>query len=349
MVRSIIHVDMDAFYAAIEERDNPKLRGKPIVVGGGNPHSRGVVSTASYAAREYGIHSAMPLRQAYLRCPQATFLPVNMDKYKGVSRQIHRIFRRFTPTVEPVSLDEAFLDVTGADAVSIGKNIKYLITKKLRLTASIGISYNKFLAKLASEWEKPDGFTVIPSQNIRDFLSPLSVRRIWGVGPRTEAQLNDMGIFTIGDLQQLDRGFLQNAFGKWGEDLYDLSRGIDHRPVKSSRRPKSFGEEQTFYTDEGDPEVLRACLAEFAQSLGERLQSRGLAGRTITLKIRYADFVTNTKSLTLVNPIAGPGELYKCSLLLLQRIKLDQRKIRLIGLSVSNFIYPGEPYQLTLW
>ena len=349
MVRSIIHVDMDAFFAAIEERDNPRLQGKPIVIGGGNPHSRGVVSTASYAARDYGIHSAMPLKQAYLRCPRAIFLPVNMDKYKGISRQIHQIFRRFTPTVEPVSLDEAFLDVTGTDAIALGKNIKYLINKRLQLTASIGISYNKFLAKLASEWEKPDGFTTIPKNNIREFLSPLSVRRIWGVGPRTEAQLNYMGIFTIGDLQQLDRGFLRKTFGKWGEDLYDLSRGIDHRPVRPSRQPKSFGEEQTFYTDEGNPEVLGTCLAAFAQSLGKRLQNKGFSSRTITLKIRYDDFVTSTKSLTLINPTAEPDELYEYSLLLLQRVKLKHRKIRLIGLTVSNFVYPGEAYQLTLW
>ena len=349
MARSIIHIDMDAFYAAVEERDNPQLRGKPLVVGGRNPHSRGVVSTASYAARKYGIHSAMPLKQAYLRCPQAIFLPVNMDKYKEVSRQIHQILQRFTRIIEPISLDEAFLDVSGADALVTGKNIKHLINKELRLTASIGIAHNKFLAKLASEWEKPDGFTVIPKNNIEGFLSPLSVRRIWGVGPRTEAQLNDMGIFTIGELQQLDQEFLRKTFGKWGDELYNFSRGIDQRPVKPSRRPKSLGEEQTFYKDEDDLEVLRSCLADFAQSLGKGLHNGGLWCRTITLKIRYADFVTNTKSLTLINPIAEPEKLYKCSLLLLERARLNHRKIRLIGLTVSNFIYPGEPYQLTLW
>lgn len=340
---------MDAFYAAVEERDNPLLKGKPIVVGGSNPRSRGVVSTASYAARKYGIHSAMPLKQAYLRCPQAIFLPVNMAKYKEASRQIHQIFRQFTRLIEPISLDEAFLDVSGTDAVSVGKEIKHLINNRLRLTASIGVSHNKFLAKLASEWEKPNGFTVIPKDNIEGFLSPLSVRRIWGVGPRTEAQLNEMGIFTIGDLQQLERGFLQKTFGKLGNELYDLCRGIDNRPVKSSRLPKSFGEEETYYTDEGNMAVLEASLAEFSQSLGERLRDKGLLGRTITLKIRYDDFETNTRSMTLMNPIAEPDKLYKCSLLLLQRARLNQRKIRLIGLAVSNFIYPGEPYQLTLW
>ena len=349
MERSIIHVDMDAFYAAIEQRDNPQLRGKPVVVGGSNPHSRGVVSTASYEARAYGIRSAMPLKQAYLRCPQAVFLPVNMAKYKEVSGQIHRIFRRYTSLIEPVSLDEAFLDVTGADAVSLGREIKEQIKKEVGLTASVGVSYNKFLAKLASDMEKPDGFTVIPRENIEAFLAPLPVNRIWGVGPRTQEYLNDLGIFTIGDLQRLYRNFLAKTFGKWGEELYLLARGIDDRPIKASRKPKSLGEELTFPRDEDDPEKLKACLAEFSQALGQRLQKRGLAGHTVTLKIRFPDFVTITRSHTFPNPTDKPEELYRRSLLLLKKLKLNRRKVRLIGLTVSNFIYPGEPYQLTLW
>jgi DNA polymerase-4 len=349
MDRSIIHVDMDAFFAAIEQRDNPNLRGKPVVVGGSNPHSRGVVSTASYEARAYGIHSAMPLKQAYLRCPQAVFLPVHMAKYKEVSGQIHRIFRRYTSTIEPVSLDEAFLDITGADAVSLAREIKDRIREELRLTASVGISYNKFLAKLASDLEKPDGFTVIPRENVEAFLAPLPVRRIWGVGPRTQGFLNDLGIFTIGDLQRLDRDFLVKTFGKWGEELYLLAQGIDDRPVKASRKPKSLGEELTFPRDEDDPEKLRACLAEFARALGQRLEKKGLECRTVTLKIRFPDFVTITRSLTFPDPTARPEVLYRRSLLLLEKVELNRRSVRLIGLTVSNLIYPGEPYQLTLW
>jgi len=320
-----------------------------VVVGGSNPHSRGVVSTASYEARAYGIRSAMHLKQAYLRCPHAVFLPVNMTKYKEVSAQIHRIFRRYTSLIEPLSLDEAFLDVTGADAGALGREIKDRIKKEVGLTASVGVSHNKFLAKLASDMEKPDGFTVIPREHVEAFLAPLPVNRIWGVGPRTQEYLNELGIFTIGDLQRLDRAFLVKTFGKWGDELYLLARGIDDRPVKPSRKPKSLGEEVTFPRDVEEPEKLKASLAEFARTLGQRLKKRGLAGRTVTLKIRYHDFVTITRSLTFPDPTDQPEELYRRALLLLKKLELDRRKIRLIGLAVSNFLYPGEPYQLSLW
>ncbi|NLM20841.1 MAG: DNA polymerase IV [Peptococcaceae bacterium] len=339
--RNIIHVDMDAFFAAVEQRDNPSLKGKPVIVGG-RPDSRGVVATASYEARRFGIHSAMPINEAWRRCPEGVFLPVNMAKYQKVSKQIHAIFLDYTPLVEPLSLDEAFLDVTGStklfgSAEKIACALKQRIRRQLDLTASVGVAGNKFLAKLASDLEKPDGFVVIDPNRIQQLLDPLSVTKIWGVGRKTAEQLSKINIHTIKDLRSLDEKTLTDLFGTLGRRLYELARGIDNRPVESMSQPKSIGREITFDEDIANRETLETVLLKLALDVARRLRKKQLKARTITLKIRYPDFRTFSRSRTLAEAIDLDDLIYRQSLTLLSEIPLKS-PVRLLGITLSNFI-----------
>jgi len=301
--RQIIHVDMDAFYASVEQSDHPELQGKAVIVAG-DPKSRGVVSAASYEARKFGVHSAMPTAQALRLCPHAVLLPVRMARYAEVSRTIQAIFEDYTPLVEPLSLDEAFLDVTDSvnlfgPAESIGRQVKTRIRELTRLTASVGIAPNKFLAKLASDLRKPDGFVVITEQNKQEILEPLAVGRIWGVGKVTEKALYSHGIRTIGQLRRKMAAELRAIVGNAAEELLRLAQGQDDREVEPDQRCKSLSSEQTFATDVRDADVLLSVLMEQVEEVAQRLRRRRLRARSITLKLRYGDFRTVTRSETL--------------------------------------------------
>jgi DNA polymerase-4 len=338
-LRKIIHVDMDAFYASVEQRDDPTLLTKPVVVGG-KPNSRGVVCAASYEARKFGIHSAMPIAEAFRRCPHAVFLPVNIPKYHEVSLQIRQIFLTYTPIVEPLSLDEAFLDVSGSTSLfgpanKIGLTIKQRIQQELNLTASVGVASNKFLAKLASDLQKPDGFVVVQPNRVQEFLDPLSVERIWGVGKKTAEQLHKLNIKTIRDLRCLEPGYLTQIFGVSGSQLYQLAQGIDDRPVESDRVAKSIGRETTFVTDIVDRDVLETELLKLAVDVGRRLRKEAFKGKTITLKIRYDDFRTVSRSHTLSQATDLDDVIYKEACNLFREVSLKQ-PLRLIGLTLHN-------------
>lgn len=302
-IRQIIHVDMDAFYASVEQRDRPELRGKAVIVGG-PAEARGVVSAASYEARKFGVHSAMPTAQAMRRCPHAILLPVRMERYAEVSREIQSIFERYTPLIEPISLDEAFLDVTASTNLfgppeQIGRRIKEQIQSQTQLTASVGIAPNKFLAKLASDLKKPDGFVVITEQNRQQILDPLDVGRIWGVGKVTEKALHSHGIRTIAELRAMSEAELSRIVGSGTTELLRLAQGQDDREVEPARQAKSLSSERTFATDVRDRDMLLGVLLEQVEEVAQRLRHRRLKARTITLKLRYGDFRTVTRSETL--------------------------------------------------
>ncbi len=338
---SIIHVDMDAFFAAVEQRDNPELKGKPVIIGGSDPTSRGVVSTCSYEARKYGVHSAMPLREAYRRCPHGIYLPGDHRKYNSVSKEIRKIFRNFTPVVEPLSVDEAFLDVHGCErlfgnSVEIGIKIKEEIQRQLDLTASVGIAPNKFLAKLASDLNKPDGFTIITRDKVREILWPLPITRLWGVGEKTAEYLISKGIKTIGMLAKLDVAILESNLGKMGPDLHRLAHGIDNRKVETHQEAKSIGNEVTFKEDTNNIDFLETTFLELAEQVGRRLRKADVSGRTISIKLRYSNFKTITRSKTLSQTTNSSQTLYEVGLDLLRNTDLYNKSFRLIGLSVSN-------------
>ena len=304
--RQIIHVDMDAFYASVEQHDRPELKGKAVIVGG-DPKARGVVSAASYEARKFGVHSAMPMAQAVRLCPQGVVLPVRMDRYAEVSHTIHTIFERYTPLVEPISLDEAFLDVTGSidlfgSAEQIGHDIKSQIREQTHLTASVGVAPNKFLAKLASDLNKPDGFVVITEQNKQQILDPLPVGKIWGVGEVTEKALHYRGILTIAQLRRTTAEELKGIVGNGAAELLRLACGEDDSEVEPERQRKSLSSEQTFATDIRDAAILSSVLLEEVEEVAERLRRHRLKARTVTLKLRYGDFRTVTRSETLREP-----------------------------------------------
>ncbi|MCF6465389.1 DNA polymerase IV [Clostridium sp. Cult2] len=346
MDREIIHIDMDAFYASVEQRDNPNLINKPVIVGG--VRSRGVVCTASYEARRYGVHSAMPIKTAKRLCPKGIYLPVNMEKYKEVSKKIHKIFGRYSTKIEPISIDEAFLDVTGKNSYTIAKNIKRDIKKELQLTASVGISINKFLAKLASDINKPDGLTVIKKDRVIEFLRPLPVNRLWGVGPKMEREFNKLGIYYIGDIQRYDVKVLISLFGKRGKELYDFSYGIDSRPVEEHIINQSLGEEETFQEDIRNSKILVNRLELYSINLANKLITKGYLIKTITVKIKYNDFSVETRSITLNIPTNDERTIFGISkYILLNKFSLD-KSIRLIGLTLSNIIYPEDPIQLSM-
>lgn len=341
MVRSIIHVDMDAFYASVECLDFPELRGRPVIVGG-DPRGRGVVAAASYEARRFGVRSAMPMAAALRLCPQAVARPVRMERYVEMSHRIREILASYTPLVEPVSIDEAFLDVTGSErlfgsAEKIAREIKERIRRETGLTASVGIAPNMFLAKIASDFKKPDGFLVIREEEKKDFLAPLPVSRIWGVGPATEKALENIGVTTIAALRKIPMDVLRRHFGRFAQTLHDLALGIDEREVTPESVAKSLSGEVTFPADISDTDALRRALYEQSYEVAERLQKDGLAGRTVTLKVRYADFRTITRRATLEQHVNTSADIYDCAKRLLEtKVELRGKGVRLIGVSVSN-------------
>ena len=337
----IIHVDMDCFFAAVEVKDNPDLASKPVIVGA-LPGTRGVVSACSYEAREYGVHSAMPISQAYKRCPHGVYLTPHGSRYMEESEAIQAIFRHYTPLVEPLSLDEAFLDVSGSHrlfgtSVEIGHAIKNRIREETGLVASVGIAASKFVAKIASDLEKPDGFVVVPDEDTRDFLEPLDVGRIWGVGKVTRKQLDRLGIQTIGDLRRRDPVELERLFGMHGRHLHNLSLGIDDRSVHPETERKQVSNEHTFDVDESDMAEVERVLLALADKVAGRLHRKGYRGRCITLKLRDQHFKTVTRSRTLDHTVLAADDIFHVARDLFRREKFEGRKVRLIGIGVSSF------------
>ncbi|MDG2471008.1 MAG: DNA polymerase IV [Pirellulaceae bacterium] len=337
----IVHVDMDAFYASVEIRDNPSLQGKPVVVGG-NPHGRGVVSAASYEARKYGIHSAMPSSLAIRQCPKAVFIQSRISHYAKVSEDIHRIFDRFTSLVEPLSLDEAFLDVSGSNllfgnAKKIAEQIKSEILAEIGLVASAGVANNKYIAKIASDLEKPNGLVVVTPENNMAFLEPLSISRIWGVGKKCEARLSAIGIHTIGQLRQLGLPELKSLFGKNGQQFWNLARGIDQRQVIPDRSAKTISHERTFPKDVTDRSILEANAIELMGQIARRVRQHDLTARTVILKIKFSDFKTVTRSKS-IQPGTDVTHVFHSLIKTLVTNELPPvgPPIRLIGVSVSN-------------
>jgi len=332
---------MDAFYASVEQRDAPELRGKPVIVGW--PGERSVVCAASYEARKFGVHSAMPATRAMRLCPEGAFIHPNFDKYREVSRQIRDIFERHTPLVEPLSLDEAYLDVTEEltgipTATETAETIRREIKSETHLTASAGVAPNKFLAKIASDWKKPDGCFVIRPHQVERFLMPLNVRKIPGVGKATEKILTEMGIATVGNLHSFTSDQLVARFGKWGTRLWELARGIDESPVVPSQKRKSWSSENTFATDITLDEVT-AYIREEAQKLWQALSDKQLVGRTVTVKLRTGDFKTATRRLTPEAIPSSGDDLARIGAELLTRFDFaPQSRYRLAGIGVSNFI-----------
>ena len=352
-MRKIIHVDMDAFYASVEELDHPELRGKPIAVGG-SPDGRGVVASASYAARKFGIRSAMSCRMAKRLCPHVVFVYPNFTRYQEISDRIHEIFREVTPLVEPLSLDEAYLDVTENAlgqplAREVAAHIKREIHARLGLTASAGVAPNKFLAKVASDMRKPDGLMVIHPTQVDKFLESLPVEKLWGVGPVTAEKLHSFGLRTAGQIRQRSTEELTALLGKFGQFIHDLSRGHDPRPVETSWEPKSRGSEETFEKDLTDLTRLQASLVEQAETVGRSLREMECLARTVTLKLRYSDFKTVTRSQTLFMPTDRDRVLAgTAASLLLEKTDAGERPVRLIGLSASGLLRKDEPQQLWL-
>ncbi len=344
-VRKIIHIDMDAFYASVEQRDNPELRGKPVAVGGG---VRGVVAAASYEARRYGVHSAMPSVTAKRRCPELVFVKPRFDAYREVSLRIRAIFADYTPLVEPLSLDEAYLDVTEdlkgiGIATAIAAEIRARIRAETGLTASAGVSYNKFLAKLASDQNKPDGLCVIPPAKGEAFVAALPVKRFHGVGPKTAGKMAGLGIVTGADLRAQSLAFLAHHFGSSGDYYYNLARGICHRQVKPNRPYKSIGAEDTFMTDLTDEAAMAAELDRISQTVWRRIAEKEIAGRTVTLKVKYQDFRIVTRARSLDRAVADRGEFLEIGRALLHGLMPAPKGIRLLGLTLSNLSEGGAP------
>ncbi len=342
MDRKILHVDMDAFFAAVEQLRRPELRGKPVVVGGnGNPHRRGVVSTASYEARAYGVHSAMPLRVAYRKCPHAIFLPVDFAAYGEYSRRIRAILREYTPLVEPLSLDEAFLDISARpeDPTTVAQEIRQRIKDETGLTASIGIGPNKLLAKIASGLRKPDAMTEIRAETATESLRELPVTVLWGVGPKTAARLEQtLGVHSVGDVQQITLEALQELLGDhYGHALYRLCRGEDDSPIVTEWEPQSLSRETTYQYDSDKRERIVQTIVALAEDVTESLREEGCRGKTITLKIRYRDFQTRTRAITLAEPTDAVETICQTAVTLLDRFTLD-RPVRLVGVRISNLV-----------
>jgi len=345
-MRRILHIDMDAFFAAVEQKRNPQLIGKPVVIGGsGDPAKRGVVSTASYEARKFGIHSAMPLITAYKLCPKAIFLPVDYREYSRVSKIIKSILKEFSPVMQDVGIDEAFLDISNIDKESeqIAEEIKRKIKDEVDLTCSIGIAPNKLLAKIASDMQKPDGLTIITEADIKTRIWPLQVRKLYGVGPKTEEHLHIMGIKTIGDLASLTFDELMKEFGKsHGKYLYRASRGIDDRPLITHWEPKSSSRETTFQKDITDWQDIAKNLVAITKRVINDLRNDGYRGRTITVKIKFNNFVTQTRAKTLLEYTDSLDIIRKAAFDCLARFELKNKMVRLIGLRVSGLEKGGQ-------
>lgn len=340
-MRKILHIDMDAFYASVEQRDDPSIRGKPVIVGW--PGERSVVCAASYEARKFGVHSAMPALRAKRLCPEAVFIYPNFDKYRAVSHDIRAIFERHTPLVEPLSLDEAYLDVTHEltgipTATETAEAIRREIREETHLTASAGVAPNKFLAKIASDWRKPDGCFVIRPHQVERFLVALPVRKIPGVGKATERVLTDMGVATVGDLHSFTQEQLTSRFGKWGVRLWELARGIDESPVEPSRPRKSWSSETTFSKDLPLEEVAEWIRSE-AHTLWEKLSARQMMGRTVTVKLRTGDFRTATRRITPPDTPSSGDDLARLGEELLTKFAFgSDARYRLAGIGLSNFL-----------
>jgi DNA polymerase-4 len=348
--RAIIHADLDAFYASVEVLDDPSLRGKPVIVGGG-PNERGVVSAASYEARAFGVQSAMPLRTAGRRCPHGVFLPGRPDRYRELSERVMAIFASYTPAVEPISLDEAFLDVSASrqvfgDGPTIGRAIKDRVLAEVGLVVSVGVATNKLCAKVASDLRKPDALVIVPPGEEAAFLAPLPIRRLWGVGPQSQAALAEYGVATIGQLAAIDLGTLQRRFGRHGADLAARARGIDRSGVSTGQRPKSIGHEHTFDRDTVDPRRMEATLLDVAESVASRLRRHDLAAGSVQLKLRYEGFETLTRQAPLPRQTREAGPLYDAALVLLRRTLVEGRGVRLVGLTAINLT---DAQQLTLF
>lgn len=339
MKRWIIHVDMDAFFAAVEQRDNEEYQNKPVIIGG-SAARRGVVSTASYEARVYGIHSAMAMAEAVRLCPQGIFLPVDMAKYHRESKKIMKIFSLYTPLVEAISVDEAFLDISGSlrlfgEPEDIAREIKKRIKDELNLTASVGVANSKFLAKIASELNKPDGFTYLPDEKIEEMLWPLPVKSMLGVGKNTAGKLQALGIQTIGQLAKTDRGLLTRIFGKMGGEMHDLANGIDYRPVQNHRQAKSCGRETTFAVDIVDRKILEDTLSVLADDVAHTLRRDNLKCRGVSLKFRYANLKRASRATMLEEYTASYRDIYQALIEMLDKYWHNE-PVRLIGLSATH-------------
>jgi DNA polymerase-4 len=353
-LRKIIHVDMDAFYASVEQRDDPELRGKPVAVGGGG--ARGVVMAASYEARRYGVRSAMPSVTARRLCPELIFVRPRFDAYQAVSRQIRAIFESYTDLVEPLSLDEAYLDVTlprrgPPTATAIARAIKHEIFEVTGLTASAGVSFNKFLAKVASDMDKPDGLTVIRPEDAEAFIAALPIERFFGVGPVTARKMKEAGVHNGADLRARSEAELVRRFGKVGRHYFKIARGEDERAVSPDRPYKSIGAEETFATDLSSPEAMLLALRPIAEQVAERMAAADLFGRTVTLKIKHQDFTVHTRQHTLTDPVHSAEELMALARWLLHTPEPPGRPVRLLGLTASNFARSSTaaaPVQLSL-
>jgi DNA polymerase-4 len=349
-VRTILHADLDAFYASVEVFDDPSLRGKPVIVGG-DPNARGVVSAASYEARAFGVHSAMPLRTAHRLCPTGVFLPGRFDRYRELSRQVMRIFASYTPQVEPISLDEAFMDVTASRAVfgggeTIARSLKDRVLDEAGLVVSVGVATNKLCAKVASDLRKPDALVVVPPGGEAAFLAPLPVTRLWGVGPQTRQTLADYGVATIGQLAAMPEGTLRRRFGIHGAELRLRALGVDPSKVTSGQAPKSIGHELTFNHDVTDPARLEATLLDLAESVASRLRNHHMAAGAVQLKLRYEGFDTITRQAPLGHQVRDSEPLYQLAVSLLHKALSPERAVRLIGLTA---IHLSEVQQLTLF
>lgn len=341
-MRKIIHIDMDAFYASVEQRDNPIYQGKAIAVGGSPEGRGGVVATCSYEARKFGVRSAMPSKQALQLCPDLIFIRPRFDAYKAVSRQVREIFQRFTDIIQPLSLDEAYLDVTEdkqgiGSAIEIAKLIKQAIKDELQLTASAGVSVNKFIAKIASDLRKPDGLTFIGPSSVEKFIEELPVEKFFGVGKVTAERMKKLGINKGLDLKRFTEDQLVQQFGKTGRFYYRIARGIDDRQVEPNRETKSVGAEDTFPEDLTQAAAMIPELEKIAATVSRRLQSHQLRGKTITLKIKYADFRIITRSRSLTQYIDDAGEIMAVVIELLKATEPEGKPVRLLGISVSNF------------
>jgi len=338
----IIHLDMDAFYASVEMRENPELVGLPVVVGGSSKN-RGVVAAANYEARKHGVFSAMPMSQASKLCPDLRILPVNMPLYVSVSKQIHEIFNRYTPEIEPLSLDEAFLDVSGSvnlfgSAAEIARRIKDEIKQELSLIVSAGIAPNKFVAKIASDIDKPDGFVVVEENEMHDFLDPLPIKRIWGIGKKTEIQLNNYGITTIKDIRNQSSRWLKDRFGKQGDHIYRLANGQDKRAVISDAKAKSISSENTFTEDISNKETLLAYLSYLTEQVTARLREKNRKGKTVNVKIRFHNFTTIVRSKTLTQSSHQTEQIWQVAKRLFnEALPAGQVAIRLLGVGISGF------------
>ncbi|MEE3273363.1 MAG: DNA polymerase IV [Acidobacteriota bacterium] len=342
--RKILHIDLDAFYASVEALDNPDLAGQPIIVGGLG--RRGVVAAASYEARRNGVHSAMPMERARRLCPNAVFLRPRFGRYRELSEQVFAIYDAWTKRVEPLSLDEAYLDVTShiSSPVDIAKSIRVSIHRKTGLTGSAGVSTNKFLAKLASDIDKPNGLTVIRPEDARNFLAPLPVERLWGVGPANAERLRTNGFEQIEQLTASSLENLQHLFGeRWGKQLWEFAHGRDRRRVEPPSRPKSISSETTYEHDQPSWEAVWPNIKQFVVDMERRLDRWSLSARTVTLKVRFQDFTTITRSHTPLVPVRQADEIMRVARKLVERVPLDGRRIRLVGLGGSNLIRPGEP------